>query len=136
MCDVARMNNQEVGRVGEDLAAEFLAQQGYTILNRNWRAATGSTRQSGERRNQGELDMVALDGNKLVAVEVKTRTTVAYGDPAEAFTPAKVTRLKKLLGQWLAEHRGTVPRFKEIRLDAIAIVLCPIQKITHYKGIG
>jgi putative endonuclease len=129
------MNKDEVGRAGEDLAAELVAGLGYQVLDRNWRTAVGQ-RRSGERRNQGELDLVALDGHTLVGIEVKTRSTTAYGHPAEAFTPQKVARMKRLLGQWLAEHRNNRPHFTEIRLDAIAILLNPAPQITHFKGIS
>lgn len=131
------MNKNEVGRAGENLAAEYLAAQGYTILDKNWRGATGAMlRASGERRNRGELDIVAVTGTALVGVEVKTRTTERFGHPAEALTPDKVARLRRLMGQWIAEHRGQATGITEIRLDAIAIVLSPTPQITHYRGIS
>jgi putative endonuclease len=58
-----------LGRSGEDRAAKHLASRGYTILERNYTAP------------QGELDLIALDGDTLVFVEVKTRTSSAYGAP-------------------------------------------------------
>ena len=147
------MNNQQVGSAGEALAAEYLTERGYLILDRNWRGATGK-RASGERKNQGELDIVALDPTDqaagrtaLVGVEVKTRSTEKYGNPAEAVTPQKVTRLRRLLGQWLAERDRKTHRFTEIRLDAVAVVLNPQRTaetelqtraphIEHFRGIS
>lgn len=128
------MNKNEVGRAGEAIAAQYLTDHGYQILDANWRAAKGSRRDSGERQNRGELDLVAIQGATLVGVEVKTRSSTRYGHPASAITPVKIARLRHLLGLWLSEHRGKVPRFTEIRLDAIAIVLP--NNLTHYQGIN
>jgi len=127
------VNKDEVGRAGEELAVSYLRGQGYTILDQNWRSAAAN-RESGERCNHGELDVVALTCATLVGVEVKTRSSVAFGHPAAAITAAKVARLRKLVGQWLTEHRGQVSGISEIRLDAIAIVL-PAD-LTHYQGIS
>jgi len=121
------MNKTEVGKFGEQLAAQTLERQGYVILDRNWRGATGKARASGERRNRGELDIVALDGDTLVGIEVKTRTGIAYGHPSEAITEQKLLRMRRLLGQWLTENHANQPKLKwgltEIRLDAVAVVL-------------
>ncbi|MSX18221.1 MAG: hypothetical protein F2931_08290, partial [Actinobacteria bacterium] len=67
--------NQATGKRGEDLAARFLEAAGMIILERNWRCAAG------------ELDLVVRDGNAIVAIEVKTRTTSRTGHPLEAITP-------------------------------------------------
>ncbi len=102
----------DVGRRGERLAAQLLHDEGYTVLARNWRG------------RGGELDLVALDGRTLVAVEVKTRSTELFGHPAEAVTPRKVARLRRLTGQWLAENGHEVRhRFREVRIDVVAVTL-------------
>ena len=61
-----------LGRRGEDLAAGYLEAQGMRIVDRNWRCS------------EGEIDIVALDGDALVIAEVKTRKSLAYGHPFEA----------------------------------------------------
>lgn len=97
-----------VGRFGEDLAARYLRDQGMSILERNWRCP------------RGELDIVAEDGPELVFVEVKTRSTSAFGEPAEALTPDKVARIHGLAGQWRAERwRG--PR-RRSRFDLVSVI--------------
>jgi putative endonuclease len=102
----------DVGRAGERLAEDFLTDEGYVVLARNWRGT------------RGELDFVAVDGSTLVAVEVKTRSSTRFGHPAEAVTPRKIARLKRLTGQWLAEHAGTLRvRFADIRIDVVAVTL-------------
>ncbi|QAY70549.1 YraN family protein [Xylanimonas protaetiae] len=101
----------DVGRRGEQLAAQLLMDEGYTLLARNWRG------------REGELDLVALDGTTLVAVEVKTRSSTRFGHPAEAVTPGKLARLRRLTGQWLAEHgRELRPRFRDVRIDVVAVI--------------
>jgi len=98
-----------VGRYGEELAARYLANAGLTIIDRNWRCAAG------------ELDLVAREGATLVFVEVKTRSTSAFGDPAEAITAAKAARIRRLGLQWLDEHRE-VYGWPDLRFDVVAIV--------------
>ncbi len=97
-----------VGRYGEQLAADTLVAEGLVVIERNWRCP------------DGELDIVAADGEVLVFVEVKTRSTVAYGDPAEAINPAKAARLRRLAVRWLAAHPDR--HWPELRFDVVAIV--------------
>jgi putative endonuclease len=98
-----------VGRFGEDLAVQHLEAQGMTVLCRNWRCRSG------------EIDVVARDGSALVFVEVKTRSSTLFGDPAEAVSPAKATRLRALALRWLAAHQdnGFSPC---LRFDVVAVV--------------
>lgn len=100
----------ELGRRGEQLATEFLARTGYTILDRNWRCPLG------------EIDVVARDGGPagdIVFVEVKTRSSTAFGHPFEAITVPKLARLRRLAGAWCDEHPGG---HRRIRIDAIAVI--------------
>ncbi|UFU08400.1 YraN family protein [Ruania halotolerans] len=113
----------ELGRFGEDLAADWLTQAGLDVLDRNWRC------------REGEIDLVARDGHDLVVVEVKTRRTLAFGHPAEAVTAAKLRRLRRLAAQWLAAHEV---RPAGIRLDVVAIWRpdgAPI-RVQHLRGVG
>lgn len=112
----------ELGRFGEDLVAEHLQAQGWTVLDRNWRGT------------RGELDLVALEDRTLVVVEVKTRSGAGYGHPAEAVTAAKLARLRRLAGQWLAEHEV---RPDAVRLDVVAVRsdLGPDRRIEHLRGV-
>ena len=99
----------ELGRRGEQLAVDHLQAVGYRILDRNWRCPSG------------ELDVVALDGDELVVVEVKTRSGVGYGDPLEAVTARKMTRLCVLAGRWRRAHPRV--RARRTRIDLIGVVL-------------
>ncbi|WP_026412141.1 YraN family protein [Actinomadura oligospora] len=99
--------NQVLGRRGEDAAAAYLERLGWNVLDRNWRCS------------EGELDIVAYDGRRHVACEVKTRRSKAFGDPLEAITERKATRLRKLALRWAAANR--VPGSR-IQVDVIALV--------------
>jgi putative endonuclease len=81
-----------LGRHGETLAVAFLETQGMRIMDRNWRCS------------EGEIDIVALDGDTLVIAEVKTRKNLAYGHPFEAVGAAKLARLHRLAFSWCRDH--------------------------------
>ena len=67
----------EIGKLGEELAVGYLQKQNYKIIERNFEC------------RQGEIDIIALDKNELVFIEVKTRTSIKYGKPAEAVNQIK-----------------------------------------------
>jgi len=95
-----------LGRTGEDLAAKHLAGRGYAILERNYRAP------------YGEIDLIALDSGTVVFVEVKTRTTDAYGAPELAVNQRKQERMvKAALGYLKHKKLHQMP----CRFDVVAI---------------
>ena len=103
----------ELGRSGEQLAVEHLTAIGYTILDRNWRCA------------MGEIDIIALDGATTVMVEVKTRSSVAFGHPLDAVTPRKLARLRRLAGAWCDAHARDMAAggsVRSIRIDVIGVI--------------
>jgi putative endonuclease len=114
-----------IGRHGEDLAAAHLTTVGLRVLDRNWRCS------------EGELDIVARERRALVFVEVKTRSSTAFGDPAEAVHPAKAARLRRLALRWLEAHRGQVAYAPQLRFDVIAIVRTPDGRcqLRHLRGV-
>jgi len=81
--------NRLLGDRGERAAAKYLKQQGYRILARQ------------SRSRIGEIDLIALDGQTVVFVEVKTRSSQAAGHPAEAVTLAKRRQLTRTALAWL-----------------------------------
>lgn len=111
-----------VGRFGEDLARRHLEGKGWRILDRNWRG------------DAGEIDIVAMDGNTLVVVEVKTRTGTGFGHPAESVTLTKLTRLRRLAGQWLSTHEA---RVAAVRIDVVAVLLARDGgvEVEHLEGV-
>ena len=112
-----------LGRWGEDVAAEHLSADGMTVLARNWRC------------KEGELDAVARDvDGTVVFVEVKTRTSNGFGEPAEAVGRGKARRLRTLACRWLLEHRP--PGTGELRFDVVAVVGRPgaAPEVTHLRS--
>jgi putative endonuclease len=97
----------ELGARGERIAEQHLLRRGLTLLDRNWRCP------------QGEIDLVLRDGDEVVFVEVKTRSSVAFGHPLEAITAAKLARLRRLAGAWCEAHPGGPTR---IRIDAVGVI--------------
>ncbi|MDQ0310802.1 putative endonuclease [Kitasatospora herbaricolor] len=87
-----RSTNNGLGRYGEQVAARRLVADGLRILERNWRCA------------EGELDIVALDGETLAVCEVKTRSERSFQQPTEAIDAVKADRLRRLAERWLAER--------------------------------
>jgi putative endonuclease len=112
----------EVGRYGEDVATRSLAEQGWEVLARNWRCP------------DGELDILAVDGDALVAVEVKTRRSSRYGSPQEAVTWRKLHRIRRLTAAWLASQDR---RFSAVRVDVIAVTVARAgaASIEHLRGV-
>jgi putative endonuclease len=100
--------NRQLGRYGEDVAAEYLEKIGMEIVERNWRC------------RDGEVDIVALEGDVLVIVEVKTRTGHGAGHPLEAVTPQKVARLRRLALAWATEHPQ---KGRRLRIDVVGITV-------------
>lgn len=96
-----------LGRYGEDVAARHLAASGLVLLARNWRCP------------EGEIDIVARDGDVLVVCEVKTRRDTSHGTPVEAVTPKKAERLRVLAVRWMAAHAA---RPRAVRFDVVAVL--------------
>ena len=109
-----------LGAWGEARAAEYLQDQRFEILDRNW------------RHRLGEIDIVARDGLALVVVEVKTRRSRSFGAPVEAITDIKLLRLRQLAGAWLREHPEIRPR--QIRIDVVGIDVGPFH-LDHRRGV-
>jgi len=105
---------QRTGRIAEQLVARRLTAEGWELLERN------------ARSRHGELDLVALDGGTLVFVEVKAgRRGAAFGPerPVLAVDWRKQRRVRRLATAWIAERRGNLPPYREIRFDAIGVTL-------------
>lgn len=100
--------SKRLGQRGEDAASAYLERTGLTIVERNWKCPAG------------EIDIVALDGESLVLIEVKTRKTVAKGTPEDAITPAKQGRYRKLAEAYL-QHAGTAD--VAVRFDVITLLV-------------
>jgi putative endonuclease len=111
----------DLGAHGERIATAFLTDAGLRVLDQNWRC------------REGELDIVARDGDALVFCEVKTRRGLGYGHPVEAVTPAKRRRLRTLAHRWLAAHEEHAP---ELRFDVVGVLVHPSGPavVTHLRS--
>jgi putative endonuclease len=102
------MTKQDTGKLGEKLACEFLGNNGYDIVETNYRCP------------EGEIDIVARQRDTLVFIEVRTKTTRLFGRPEESITPVKAARLKTLAARYGQSH----PYLPEARrIDVVAIEL-------------
>ena len=91
---------KQFGALGEQYAAAWLEEHGWTTLSRNWHT------------RYGELDIVMLNPEyTVVFVEVKSRRSMHYGYPQEAITPAKQHNLRKAACDWLLDRRNRVPHW-------------------------
>ena len=99
-----------IGGSGEDLAAAFLQGLGYVILTRNY------------RKRFGEIDIIAEEGDTLVFVEVKTRSSAAFGSPLEAVDARKQQRMARAALAYLSSRRQ---HDRPARFDVVAVRLQP-----------
>lgn len=95
-----------LGQYGEDKAAAYLERAGLAIIDRNWRHS-----------RRGEIDLIALDGDVVVFVEVKTRRGIGAGLASEAVTQTKLDRIRSLGATWAHEHN----QFVDYRFDIVGV---------------
>jgi putative endonuclease len=115
-----------IGRAAEDLVTRRLVAAHWEIVERN------------ARTRFGELDLVALDGSTLVFVEVKAgRQGSAFGPehPILAIGPRKQRQVRRLATAWMAERRRGVPRYAEIRFDAVGVTYDRAGGLAGYEHI-
>ncbi|AOW94478.1 YraN family protein [Rhodococcus sp. WMMA185] len=102
------------------MAARYLTEAGMEIIDRNWRS------------RYGEVDLIAVEGDWLVFIEVKTRRGLRFGTPAEAVTFSKQRRIRLLAVEWL---RDCGRHWSRVRFDVVAIVVGhgPRPQIEHVR---
>ena len=115
-------NSRQRGQEGEDLAARFLQARGYRIIERNWRPTLAN--QGGKRSGmRGEIDCIAWQnsprGEILCFIEVKTRSSNAFGAPQEAVTPSKQRQICRLANAYVSHH----PTSAACRFDVVEVWL-------------
>tara|TARA_R110000787_G_scaffold195189_2_gene306554 strand:+ start:7545 stop:7904 length:360 start_codon:yes stop_codon:yes gene_type:complete len=95
----------DLGKKGEQLAVDYLINDGYEILVRNWRF------------QKAEIDIIAQKENVLASVEVKTRSTNDFGNPQDFVNPKKIKLLVMAMNEYVIKFDLDV----EVRFDIIAI---------------
>lgn len=108
------------GKQGETAAAKYLKQNGYKILERNY------------RKTYGEIDIIAQKGENIAFVEVKTRKSDAYGTPAEFVTAGKQKKIIKAAYTYIQEHNLDA----EFTFDIVEVYLNgrKIKAMNHIKN--
>ena len=111
--------HNETGKKGEDLAADFLQNEGFQILERNW------------KNRFEEIDIIALENELLVIVEVKTRSSLAFGKPEESVGLRKQRLLVNAAEAYIKKYNSE----RETRFDIVSVVTngtgANIQHIRH-----
>jgi len=97
--------HNELGKLGETLAVEFLQKNGYEILETNWVF------------QKAEIDIIAQKNTLLAAIEVKTRSSIAFGLPQDFVKPKKIQLLVKAVNEYVISNDLDL----EVRFDIIAI---------------
>lgn len=110
--------HNDLGKLGEDLAADFLQKEGYDIVERNWIF------------QKAEVDIIAKKENVLAIVEVKTRSSIDFGDPQDFVNPKKIKLLVKAVDEYVNRNELDFT----LRFDIIAISKdATIYKIEHLQ---
>ncbi|ABQ04249.1 YraN family protein [Flavobacterium johnsoniae] len=101
--------HNELGKLGEDLAAEHLEKENYKILERNW------------VYKNAEVDILAQKENILVVVEVKTRSSLDFGSPQDFVKPKKIQLLIKAVNAYINYREKDFEEDINVRFDIVAI---------------
>jgi putative endonuclease len=108
----------ETGKIGEEKAAAFLVENGYEIVERNY------------RHKHAEIDLIARKGKMLIFVEVKTRTNVSYGMPEASVDYTKAKLVMRVAEKYIFDKDWMF----DVRFDVIAIIINNDKvKITHFE---
>jgi len=102
------MKRKTTGDVGEKLAGDFLTKQGYEIIETNYRC------------KEGEVDIIAKDGQFLVFVEVRAKNSRSFGSPEESVTTTKKEHLKNVAARYRESHSNLPQQW---RIDFVAVEL-------------
>jgi len=111
------MKRRETGALGERIARDFLGENGYEILENNYRCP------------EGEIDIIAKQEDTLVFIEVRTKRSRQFGSPEESITPVKREKLRTLAQYYRQEHENLPLNW---RIDVVAIEMeksCEVTRI-------
>jgi putative endonuclease len=111
--------HNELGKIGEQLAADYLLTNGYEIVTRNYVF------------QKAEIDIIAKQGNTMICVEVKTRNSDFFGDPQDFVTKGKIKLLVKAMDAFIIENNIDL----ESRFDIIAVLKNKTtEQLMHYEN--
>jgi len=121
-----KSQNFRKGKLGEQIAGDYLTKKGYRIIRQNFQTRFG------------ELDIIAAKDNFLVFIEVKLKIGTAFGRPEEMITQKKLSQIKNTAEMFLRREKTHLYNFKQYRIDAICIILnqdMGVKEIRHYENI-
>lgn len=121
------LDTKNLGTHGEEIAADYLVNKGYLILQRNYRA-----------KSHGEVDIICIHPHRktVVFVEVKTKIGEAVERPEEAITKAKLSELKKMVDYYYTSFPETKT---QPQIDAVAVILTKskdVDSLEHFENIS
>lgn len=117
-----KKNNLVIGRLGEEIAKEYLESKGYKIIEQNYRS------------RYAEIDLVTLDRKVVVFVEVRSRINDFFGLPEETFTKKKINKVVNNALMYMAFKKWDY----SFRIDALSVIFSKdiqLQTIRHYPNI-
>jgi putative endonuclease len=114
--------NKLKGKEGEEMAAKWLEDRGYKILDKN-----NSTK-------WGEIDIIVSKNDILIFVEVKLKTTEDYGTPEEMIGQNKLMQVRRTAEMYLLTNPDIAKQFDRYQIDAVCIVE-ETERITHYENL-
>ena len=103
---------KNVGKIGEQLAADMLSNTGYRVIARNYLT------------RDGEVDIIAIKDGVMHFVEVKTRTSDEFGYPADSVTETKQKRIRKAARSYLSGRRG---HWEDLSFDVYEVMVNHIE---------
>ena len=116
-------SRQKLGKKGEDIVGEYLEQQGYVVLVKNWHAG-----------RYGEIDLIATQSDEIIFIEVKTRLGKGFGNPEDAVNKFKQEKLRLAAEAFILAHPQL--NFKP-RFDVVAVILSlegQVLEFEHFKN--
>ncbi len=119
MNDSMQIKRNDHGKKGEEIAAAWLKNEGYTIMARNWYCG------------HQEIDIIAKQGEQIVIVEVKSRNEDYLEEPWEAVSAAKIRNIVQAADAWLIQEKVDL----ETRFDVISVVFLKdgSHELTHFQ---
>ena len=119
--------NYQTGRLGENLAREYLAHKGYRILESNFHTRFG------------EIDVIATKDQKLIFVEVKSKIGDQFGTPEDMIDKRKLGKIYMMAEVFLQKNPQVGQQYPARQIDAVCLVLGPdneIIRINHWEDLG
>ncbi|KAA3622335.1 MAG: YraN family protein [Flavobacterium sp.] len=111
--------HNELGKLGEELAVQYLLKKGYRILSRNFMF------------EKAEIDIIAENAEELIIVEVKTRNSAVFGDPQSFVNPRKISHLVKAANEYVLKNGIDM----EVRFDIIAVLKnSKLEQVEHFEN--